>query len=243
MSALTQLIDRYLDGGKALRQAVAGMTREQLLARPVAGKWSTQEVVCHIADFEPVFVDRMKRIIALDQPTFFGADENRFAAELAYHDREPEEELRLVVDTRSQMARILRRHPESVLERVGVHNEKGPRRCASSWKQRLVTSPITSSSWRRSVRRWESVSPTRQRGMRSHPGFLTFLLLLFRSRRLGVRRGGGVRSGIGGDRLAGRLRRDWRRIVLRRRWRGSGGFGLITALLGLVESGQLAEAP
>jgi hypothetical protein len=44
------------------------MTRDQLLARPVPGKWSTQEVVCHLADYEAVYADRMKRVIALDEP-------------------------------------------------------------------------------------------------------------------------------------------------------------------------------
>jgi len=127
MSTLAKLVESFLDGSRSLRQAVAGMTREQALARPVPGKWSTLEVVCHIADFEPVFVDRMKRIIALEEPTFFGADENKFAAKLAYHDRDLEEELRIVETTRSQMSRILRQLPESALHRVGVHNEKGPR--------------------------------------------------------------------------------------------------------------------
>ena len=36
-------------------------------------------VVCHIADFEPVLVERMKRIIALgDTPLLLAADENLF---------------------------------------------------------------------------------------------------------------------------------------------------------------------
>jgi uncharacterized damage-inducible protein DinB len=127
MSTLAKLVDAYLDGSRLLRQSVAGLSPEQARARPIAGKWSTLEVVCHLADFEPVFVERMKRVIALDNPTFLGADENRFAAALAYHDRDLEEELRLVEVTRSQMARILRKHPDSVLERVGTHSEKGPK--------------------------------------------------------------------------------------------------------------------
>src|SRR5262245_9084781 len=100
MSAMQPLLDNYLAGIQPLKGAVAGMSREQLLARPVPGKWSTLEVVCHIADFEPVFVDRMKRIIALDKPTFLGADENRFAATLAYHERDLAEELGIVELTR-----------------------------------------------------------------------------------------------------------------------------------------------
>jgi hypothetical protein len=120
------LTKSYLDGVQTLRQGVAGMSRQQLLARPVAGKWSALEVVCHLADFEPVYADRMKRIIALDRPSLLGADENRFAATLAYHERELEEELLIIDGTRPQMARILRTLPAEVLSRVGVHNERGP---------------------------------------------------------------------------------------------------------------------
>jgi hypothetical protein len=119
------LIEAYLSGPRQLRQALAGMTREQLLARPVPGKWSTLEVVCHLADFDPILADRMKRIIAEDRPTLLGADEKHFAAALAYHDRDLEEELSLLEHTRSQMARILRALPAEVLTRVGVHNERG----------------------------------------------------------------------------------------------------------------------
>ncbi|MCI0683394.1 MAG: DinB family protein, partial [Gemmataceae bacterium] len=127
MSKLTQLIDDYLAGPRLLRNAVAGLTREQLLARPIPGKWSTLEVVCHLADFDPILADRMKRIIAEERPALLGADENRFAAALAYHDRDLEEELTILDKTRSQLARILRQLPDTALERVGVHNERGPR--------------------------------------------------------------------------------------------------------------------
>lgn len=127
MSSLTEIVDNYAAGPRTLRQAMAGLTREQLVARPVPGKWSILEVVCHIADFEPVYTERMKRVIALERPTLLGADENLFAAKLAYHERDLEEELRIIEVTRSQMARILRTLPESALQRIGEHNERGPR--------------------------------------------------------------------------------------------------------------------
>jgi hypothetical protein len=126
MSKLAPLIENYLAGAQTLRKAVAGMTPEQIKARPVAGKWSTLEVVCHLADFDPILADRMKRIIAEDKPQLLGADEKHFAAALAYHARDLEEELAIVERTRSQMARILRTLPDSALERVGVHSERGP---------------------------------------------------------------------------------------------------------------------
>ncbi len=126
MPSLAEMADAYLAGVQTLKNAVAGMSREQLTARPVPGKWSTLEVVCHLADFEPVLADRMKRIIAEDRPTLLSADEKRFAAALAYHERDVEEELAIVEKTRRQMARILRTLPAEALARAGVHSERGP---------------------------------------------------------------------------------------------------------------------
>lgn len=84
----TALIEQYLAGPGLLWRAVAGMTRDQLLARPVPGKWSTQGVVCHLAVYEPVYADRMKRVIALDGPDLLLADHGPFAARLAYDRRD-----------------------------------------------------------------------------------------------------------------------------------------------------------
>jgi uncharacterized damage-inducible protein DinB len=126
MPSLPQLVESYLAGPQALRQAVRGMSREQALARPVPGKWSTLEVVCHLADFDPIIADRMKRVIAEEKPTLVGADEKRFAAALHYHDRDLEEELTIIDRTRGQMARIFRKLPADALQRIGNHNERGP---------------------------------------------------------------------------------------------------------------------
>lgn len=120
------LLDAYRKGPDQLRSAVAGLGHEHLLARPIAGKWSTLEVVAHLADFDPIYADRMKRIIAEDKPTLIGADESRFAAALAYHERDVNEELTIIEATRGQLARILRTLPDAALQRVGNHSERGP---------------------------------------------------------------------------------------------------------------------
>ena len=126
MPTPAELADQYLAGAAALRQAVKGMTREQLTARPIAGKWSTLEVVCHITDFEPVFADRMKRIIALgDTPLLLAADENLYARAFNYHDRDIEEEVTLVEMIRREMARTIRALKPDQLQRTGCHNLKG----------------------------------------------------------------------------------------------------------------------
>jgi uncharacterized damage-inducible protein DinB len=119
------MLDQYLDGPSILRHTIAGMTIDQLRARPGPGKWSTLEVVCHIADYEPIYADRMKRVIALNEPELLKGDPGLFAARLAYEHRDVEEELALIELTRTQMARILRALKAEDFQRRGVHSRDG----------------------------------------------------------------------------------------------------------------------
>jgi uncharacterized damage-inducible protein DinB len=126
MSAVENLIAAYVQGPADLRAAVKGLSKEQIAARPVAGRMSTLEVLCHLADFEPIMADRMKRVIALGgTPLILAADENLFLKELRYDDRDAEEELTLIEVTRKQMARILRTLKPEDFQKTGVHTERG----------------------------------------------------------------------------------------------------------------------
>jgi uncharacterized damage-inducible protein DinB len=120
-----QLIDQYLAGPEMVAKAVERMSADQLNAKPVAGKWSTNQVVCHIADFEPIYADRMKRVIAENCPTFFGGDPDTFAAGLAYEHRPIGTELELIAAVRRQMAAILRELKAGDFQRTGNHSEVG----------------------------------------------------------------------------------------------------------------------
>ncbi len=127
MPTAAELAAAYRKGAADLRAAVAGMSPDHPRARPVTGKWSTLEVLCHVADFEPVFADRMKRVIALgDNPSLLAADENQFAEHLRYEDRDADEEVAVVEATRRQMACILRGLPAEAFRLTGVHSLKGP---------------------------------------------------------------------------------------------------------------------
>jgi hypothetical protein len=83
-----QIIVEYLAGPRKLHAAVTGMTAEQMDATPIPGEWSTKRVICHIADFEPVYADRMKRVIAENEPMMMNGDPDLFAARLAYDQRD-----------------------------------------------------------------------------------------------------------------------------------------------------------
>jgi uncharacterized damage-inducible protein DinB len=120
------IIDQYLAGPELVQRAVQKMNGEQLDAKPIPGKWSTRQVVCHIVDFEPIYADRMKRVIAENCPTFFGGDPDTFAAHLAYEHRALDTELELLMAVRRQMAAILRELKAKDFQRMGNHSEAGP---------------------------------------------------------------------------------------------------------------------
>src|SRR5271156_4285343 len=85
---VADLIGAYEQGVGEVRAAVAGMTVEQLRSRPVVGLWSTLEVVCHIADCEQFFADRMKPTVAMDRPLLLGADGYRYPEPLRYQEHD-----------------------------------------------------------------------------------------------------------------------------------------------------------
>jgi uncharacterized damage-inducible protein DinB len=123
---MQKLIDDYLAGPGKLRDAIAGMTDAQINAAPIPGKWSTRQIICHIADFEPVYADRMKRVIAEETPTLFGGDPDLFAARLAYDRRDIAQELQLIETVRKHVASILKTLKPEDFQRTGNHSQRGP---------------------------------------------------------------------------------------------------------------------
>ena len=75
---LDQLLQQYEQGPDLLRAALRQVKPEQYGLHPIPGKWSIQQVICHLADFEPIYADRMKRVLVEDNPTLFGGDPDVF---------------------------------------------------------------------------------------------------------------------------------------------------------------------
>ena len=112
------LLLRYADGGAVLRGAIAGLDAEALRSRPIAGKMSSLEVLCHIVDADQFMCDRMKRTIGTQRPLLIGVEAIDYLKLLHYHDRDPELDIRLLETQREQMAADLARIPSRVL---GTH--------------------------------------------------------------------------------------------------------------------------
>ena len=120
-----ELIAAYERGIGDLCSAVAEMTPEKLLARPIPGKWSIVECVGHIADTEIFFTDRIVRTIAMDRPLLMSPDENLYIKRLDYQAFDLDEQLALFTALRRHATRILRMQPPEAWSRTAVHSESG----------------------------------------------------------------------------------------------------------------------
>ena len=119
------LIDEYEAGADLPARAIAGLTREELLAHPIPGTWSVQEVVLHLMDSDLVGSDRMKRVIAEPGSTLLAYDETRWAASLGYDQADVKTACEVFRLNRQMTAAILRRLPDEAFQRTGTHTERG----------------------------------------------------------------------------------------------------------------------
>jgi len=121
-----QLIERYAAGAGQLVAAITGLTPADLNAKPVPGTWSIQQIVLHLLDSDLIASDRMKRVIAEENPQLIGFDESKFAENLFYDQADAHQACEVFKLNRQLTAEILRRLPDAAFERHGTHSERGP---------------------------------------------------------------------------------------------------------------------
>jgi uncharacterized damage-inducible protein DinB len=120
-----QLIERYAAGADVPAQSIEGLSRQDLLAFPVPGTWSIQQIILHLMDSDLIASDRMKRVAAEDHPTLVGYNETAFAKTLAYDQVSAQEAAEVFRLNRRITAELLRRLPDTAFARTGLHTERG----------------------------------------------------------------------------------------------------------------------
>ena len=120
------LIGRYELGAELLAYAVQGLTEEQGRERIGPGAWSVAELVAHLLDCDLAYADRMKRVIAEDDPTLLAFDQDAWLVRLGSAEMPVVEAVALLAANRRWMARVFKRLDEPDFARAGVHSELGP---------------------------------------------------------------------------------------------------------------------
>ncbi|MFN8663900.1 MAG: DinB family protein [Thermomicrobiales bacterium] len=118
------LIEQYEAGHQAVLDALAGITLAELEAREAPGEWSPREIAHHLADSEMTSAVRLRLLIAQDNPTLVGYDQEAFVANL-YPQRPIEPSLAAFGAARAATSPILRQLTEEQWQRVGNHTEVG----------------------------------------------------------------------------------------------------------------------
>lgn len=119
------LIDRFDADADVPARAIAGLSLLELLALPVPGKWSIQQLIVHLMDSHVTAAWRMRRIIAEDNPLITAYDENAFVQRLAYDQTDAKAAVEIFRLTQRMTANLLRTLPDDAFERAGNHTERG----------------------------------------------------------------------------------------------------------------------
>jgi hypothetical protein len=107
-----------------------GLDDATLRRAEAPGKWSVIEVVQHLADSDLVFGFRLRMILAEDRPPLQGYDQDEWARTLQYREVQLETALDQLRSVRAANIRVLRSASATLLERVGLHSERGPESAA-----------------------------------------------------------------------------------------------------------------
>ena len=118
------LIEQYEAGYQAVVDALEEITPAELEAREAPGEWSPRQIVHHLADSEMTSAVRLRLLIAEDNPTLVGYDQEAFVANL-YPERPIEPSLAAFGAARAATAPILLQLTEEQWLRVGNHTEVG----------------------------------------------------------------------------------------------------------------------
>lgn len=86
-----RLLDAYRLSPARLERALGGLSPDERRARARPGKWSVNEIVCHVADSEIIGAARLRLMLAQPGATLPAYDQDRWAAALAYQERTPAE--------------------------------------------------------------------------------------------------------------------------------------------------------
>jgi uncharacterized damage-inducible protein DinB len=119
------LIEEYGRGYAMLREAVEGLTEEELRYKPAPDKWSIHQILIHVTDSEILSTHRLKKVLAEEEPLLISFNQNAWANDLGYDLLDREQHLLLFQLLRSSMQPILDHLTSEQSELVGVYADAG----------------------------------------------------------------------------------------------------------------------
>jgi hypothetical protein len=122
---IDDLLDRLREYPDRLRALTADAEDDDLSRAAPGGGWGPVEVFCHLRDLEELFVFRVGRILAEDDPFLPVVDESLWPIERDYASQNARIALEKFAENRAQFTRMLSRLDSPDWHRRGHHAELG----------------------------------------------------------------------------------------------------------------------
>jgi hypothetical protein len=111
---------------RVLASLVEAHTPAQMQMRPFDGKWTPSEILGHLGDTEWVFGYRIRQVLGEERPQIYAMDHELWVRGQRHNERDPGELLETFRGLRAPNIRLWQRMTPADLQRVGIHNERGP---------------------------------------------------------------------------------------------------------------------
>src|ERR1700742_343554 len=66
----SSLTERLKNQHKTVASLIINLNNEKIQSHVIKGKWSIHEQIAHLAKYQPVFIDRIRKILLMDNPEF-----------------------------------------------------------------------------------------------------------------------------------------------------------------------------
>lgn len=110
----------------ALANEITGLSLDELRRPEAPGKWSMIEVIQHLADAELVWAYRLRLVLSEERPLLTGYNQDEWANSLEYSKASLDEAFDQIRIFRAANLRLIESLTEEQLQRVGIHEERGP---------------------------------------------------------------------------------------------------------------------
>ena len=87
--------------------------------------WTPLEVLCHLRDYDEIFLARARMMVAEETPHLPGYDHEQLAIDRAYNDQSPAQVLATLADSRRAAVQFYRELTPEQWSRGGIHPERG----------------------------------------------------------------------------------------------------------------------
>jgi hypothetical protein len=130
----SSLTERLKNQHKTIASIIIKLNNSQLQYHPSPGKWNIHENIAHLAKYQPVFIDRIRKILTNEEPAFDvykAEDDDEFEIYCAFTTYEL---LKKISSDREVIFHLITHLPVDKLDRIGTHPKYG-RLTISEWTE------------------------------------------------------------------------------------------------------------